>query len=199
MKNRFLLLFGLTLFLASCTTQMLVTDAVAYQSVRPLYFKPSVPTDATISVGYHITCDGLLEVTVFNKTDHVMTIDQTKSFVVNSDGTSMSFYDPTVRVTSETSSSSSTNGASVNLGAIAGAVGVGGRVGTLLSGVNVGGANTDGSSTTQTTYFSDQPQISIGPHGSGSLSKQYEIYNLGRKHLSLCSLDRLDTFSPKKK
>ena len=168
------------LFLCSCESTKLVTRAVSYQSVRTEFHKTEVPDDATILVAYTITTEGKLVVTIKNMTSEVMIIDQTKTFFVNADGQSISYYDPTVRTTSTTSFSSGTAGASVNLGAVAGLFGVGGNVGNMLNGINVGGAETDGTSTTQTTLIADQPQYSLGPKGTGTLSKFFQMNGIGR-------------------
>ena len=181
--------------LISCGSSKLVTHSVAYQSVRPVNYKPEIPQDAKIICGYSITPDGELIVAVKNNTNEIMIIDQTKSFLVNSDGTSISYYDPTVRVTSNTSSSSETRGGSLNLGAVAGALGIGGALGTLASGINVGGADTDGFSTTNTTYFADQPQISLGPKGNGLMSKEFNVKYLGKSFLAN-STERNNSFTP---
>lgn len=181
-------------FLTSCASGSLVTHSVAYQSVRPVNYKPEIPKDAKIICGYSISDAGKIVVTLRNNTDEIMIIDQQKSFLVNSDGTSISYYDPTVRVTSNTSSSSETRGGTINLGAVAGALGVKGPIGTLASGINVGGADTEGVSTTNTTYFADQPQISLGPKGTGVMSKEYAIKHLGKSFLATSS-ERNNSFT----
>lgn len=170
--------------LGSCGISQLETRSVAYQSVRPVNYKTEIPNDAKIIVRYGVSENGQLVVSIKNNTDEIMTIDQTKSFLVTPDGMSKSYYDPTLRVTSKTRSSSDTHGSSLNLGAVAAVLGVGGPVGTLASGINVGGANTAGYSTTNTEYLKDMPQISLGPRGSGVLSKTYSVKNLGTDFLS---------------
>lgn len=112
-----------------------------------------------------------------------MTIDQTMSFFVNSDGKSTSYYDPTVRTTSETDLKSKTKGAGINLGAIAGAFGIGGIIGDIASGVNVGGSGTSGTSVTNATYVADQPRVSLAPHSNGAMSKVYKITGIGGQAL----------------
>lgn len=174
----------LLLLMTSCSsTSKLVTSAVAYQSVRSVEYKDAVPDDAKIAVGYSITPTGELIVVVENKTDEIMIIDQTKSFFVNTDGRSVSYYDPTVRTTTNTTINSDTRGASVNLGAIAGAAGIGGGLGKALGGINVGGANTNTTSSTNTTYIADLPQISIAPHSMETMSKNFEITGIGKQTL----------------
>lgn len=183
------------IFLASCSSKELITKSVAYQSVRPVNYKAQAPDDAEIILGYKISNEGELTVAVKNNTSEIMIIDQTKSFLVNSDGQSISYYDPTVRVESNTNSTSSSKGGSVNLGAVAGVFGIGGKLGMLANGINVGGSNTDGFSTTNTTYFADQPQISLGPKGEGAMSKTFKIKALGYDNLQLTS-DMVDSYTP---
>lgn len=169
--------------ITSCGSTKLVTHSVAYQSVRTRHAQPTkdrpIPNSAKIAVAYTISEKGGLTAVVYNRTSDIMIIDQTKSFFVNSDGKSVSYYDPTVRTTSKTDLSSSTSGASVNLGAVAGAFGIGGTLGTLASGVNVGGSGTSGQSITNTTYIADQPQVSLAPNSNGAMSKVFAVRGLG--------------------
>lgn len=175
-----LIIIGLT----SCaSTSGLVTRAVSYQSVRSVQNKGSVPSNAKIIVGYSITPQGQIVGIVMNQTDDIMIIDQTQSFFVNTNGLSMSYYDPTIHSSSNTTFSSYTEGATVNLGAIAGALGIGGRIGGALSGVTVGGAETNGTSTTNTITFADQPQIRLAPHSHGALSKNFQITGVGKESI----------------
>ncbi len=120
---------------------------------------------------------------VYNRTSEIMTIDQTKSFFVNSDGRSVSYYDPTVRTTSVTDMSSVTKGGSVNLGSIAGALGIGGTIGQLANGINLGGSGTSGTAETSTTYVADLPQVSLAPHSNGAMSKTFHVTGLGSSSL----------------
>lgn len=167
--------------LSSCSSNQLVTSSVAYQSVRTEETKlPEVPNSAEIVTLYTISQDGELSVVVSNRTNEIMIIDQTMSFFVNTNGQSTSYYDPTVRTTTTTDLSSSTAGASVNLGALGGALGIGGSVGSLLNGINVGGSGTTGQSVSNTTYFADLPRISLAPKSTGAMSKIFRISGLGR-------------------
>lgn len=175
------------LLLASCKTMKLETSSVAYQSVRTRYAQPTqsspIPDDAKIAVAYTISSEGELTAIVYNRTSEIMTIDQTMSFFVNSDGKSTSYYDPTVRTTSTTDLSSKTKGAGINLGAIAGALNIGGVVGDIARGVNVGGSSTSGTSVTNATYIADQPRVSIAPHGNGAMSKVFKVTGIGKQVL----------------
>lgn len=176
--------FFVALALASCDSNKLVTTSVGYQSVRTLHAQPTastpIPEDAKIMVAYTIDRNGGLTAIVFNRTSEIMTIDQTKSFFVGPDGKSVSYYDPTVTTTAVTNMSSSTKGGSINLGALTGALGIGGAIGQIANGVNLGGSGTKGTSETTTTYVADLPQVSLAPHSSGAMSKVYEVVGLGR-------------------
>ncbi len=132
-----------------------------------------IPADAEIALSTEInikTCEA--KITVYNLTDSTMTIDRTQSFFIYPNQ-QIPYYDPTI--TTHTSTTSTSRGAAVNLGAVAGALGVGGVTGTLLGGVNVGGSKSSGSSTT--TYDIDQPIIHIPPHGHASMSRDFSIQN----------------------
>lgn len=175
---------GFVLLLTSCGSTLKV-PAVAYQSVinvRP-DLKSEVPADANILASYAISPDGGLEVTIQNLTDDLMVIDQTRSFFLNSNGSSTSYYDPTVHTSTTTDIKSGTKGATVNLGAVASALNVGGAVGRLASGINVGGSTTSGQVVSNTDYIADQPKITIAPHGKIKLDKVYGVNGLGRAAL----------------
>ena len=151
---------------SSCTTKLKITD-VAYQSIRKVEkadanSRAVTPeTGAVIAVSPVIDDCGNAKLVVRNLSDKIMVIDRTKSFFIDYSGQSTMYYDPTIRTSTLTTSG--TEGATVNLGAIGSALGIGGAVGTALSGINVGGSNTSGVS--KTTYSIDQPVVSIGPNG----------------------------------
>ena len=183
-KSTKIALLLVSIIISSCGSYKLSTTSVAYQSIRTANAQPTpenpIPDDAKIAVAYTISASGELTAIVYNRTDEIMTIDQTKSFFVNTNGVSTSYYDPTVRTTSKTDVSSTTSGRSVNLGAIAGAFGIGGIVGQIASGINLGGSKTQGASVTNTTYIADQPQVSLAPRSNGAMSKIFTIQNLGK-------------------
>ena len=186
MKHKIIYLIICVVF-ASCGSTKLSTSSVGYQSVRTTHAQPSqtspIPDDAKIAVAYSIGGDGALTAVVYNRTSEIMTIDQTKSFFVNSDGKSVSYYDPTIRTTSVTDMSSVTKGGSVNLGSIAGALGIGGTIGQLANGINLGGSGTSGTAETSTTYVADLPQVSLAPHSNGAMSKTFHVTGLGASSL----------------
>lgn len=160
--------------MASCTTKKLLIPSVGYQSVRTNYAQPTqIPSTAKIAVQYFINPQGEVFGVVYNLTDEIMTIDQTKSFMVTTEGNSLSYYDPNVYTTTEGKYNSATQSSSFNLGAIANAFGIGGTLGSLLSGTTLGSSTTVGSMTQNSVAVTDQPQVRIGPHGKIALSKQF--------------------------
>ena len=190
------------LLLSSCATYLDVRG-VAYQSIRSenSVIPEEIPSDVTIVVSCNIDDAGLFDVTVFNNTDKVMTIDRTKTFFSDGTSNSIPYYDPTIIANSQSITQGNTTGGSVNLGAVAGAVGVGGALGTALSGVTVSSANSTATTNINTTYVIDQPQIHIPPHGSSSLGRVFQITGIGKEFLSQAinstSQDVKNSFTPK--
>lgn len=178
-KTKLFTAICLCTLLASCGITRDKTYCVNYQAIRQKYVQPTkeepIPSDAKIVVAYHLSRKGELTAIVNNRTSEIMIIDQTLSFFVNSDGTSTSYYDPTVRSTSTTNHSSKSKGVSVNLGSVANAFGVGGIVGDLANGINVGGSGTKGKSVTEETYIADLPQVSVAPNSNTAMSKVFTV------------------------
>ena len=104
-----------------------------------------------------------IAVTVKNRTDQTLFLDLGNTFFLRN-GSPSPYYVPSATQTT----TSTTTGATVNMGAVAGALGVGGRAGTLASGVNVGGANT--SATSVITYT--QRVVPVPAHSSKTLDLQ---------------------------
>ena len=104
-----------------------------------------------------------IAVTVKNKTGQTLYIDLGNTFFIRNSSPSP-YYVPSATQTT----TSTTTGASINMGAVAGALGVGGRAGTLASGVNVGGANTNSTSVITCT----QRVIPVPAHSSKILDLQ---------------------------
>lgn len=163
--------------LSSCSAGNLVVSQVDYQSVRTSYAQPKeVPQSAKIVVRYLIGPSGTLMVLVNNNTDKIMTIDQTKSFIVNTDGVSTSYYDPTVHTKTSGTSTTTSSGTSINLGAIAGIFGIGS---SLLSGIGIYNGESAGNFSSSTVTIKDQPQIHVAPHGQMVMSKEFRVYGIG--------------------
>lgn len=175
--------------ISSCGSDKLITTKTTYQSVRLAHPKnPESADNAEILLSLNINSDGVISGKVFNLTNDIMIIDQTLSFFVNPTGQSTSYYDPTLRTETISDLSSATSGASVNLGAVSNALGIGGQIGSLLRGVNVGGSSTNGQTVTNTTYIADQPRVSIGPKGSIALTKEFKINRLGTNMADLLEI-----------
>lgn len=104
-----------------------------------------------------------IQVIVKNKTNRTLFVDLGNSFFIRGQEAAP-YYIPSA--TSSTHGKS--GGASVNLGAVANAFGVGGVVGSLAGGVNVGGEKS--SAATTVTY--SQRVISIPPMSSKKLDAQ---------------------------
>lgn len=100
-----------------------------------------------------------------NKTSRVIYIDKAACFGTSSKGVKR-YFDP--QEYSVTEGGDSGGGASVNLGSVADAFGVGGVVGTLASGVNVGGDKGKFTATTKT--YKDERLLIVPPHASVALS-----------------------------
>ena len=111
------------------------------------------------SLGLHVN----FFVQICNKTDQIIYIDLGSTFRVMKDGFSKVYYDNSQTTINKGRGS----GASLNIGAIAGAVGVGGALGSLANGVNVGGGN----SSTVSKVYAKQQIIAIPPHGKVPLEK----------------------------
>jgi hypothetical protein len=85
------------------------------------------------------------------------------------DGTSKCYYDATKQISVNKGGES---GASIGLGSLAGALGIGGAIGQAVSGVSVGGATNSSITTTHT----QQRFIAIPPYGSSNLSEEIRYY-----------------------
>lgn len=170
--------FNLVVF--SACNHKLTIPKISYHSVRTeKNLDPTrIPKSAEIIVLYNINDNQELDVYVKNLTNEIMQIDQTTSFYVDPTGTSISYYDPTIRTTSTTKSSAGETGIGVNLGAVGGLFGIGGSVGGLLSGINVGGSQTNGTASTISTATTDLPVVSLAPKSMVKMSKSFKITNL---------------------
>lgn len=102
----------------------------------------------------------VVSATVKNLTNKILYIDLSRTFL-EANGYANPYYVPSSTTTSQGKSS----GAGINLGGVAGALGIGGAVGSIVSGISVGGGSSSGTSTT--TY--SQKILSIPPRSSLSL------------------------------
>ena len=107
-------------------------------------------------------------VNVRNKTNKTIYVDLGNSFYVSL-GQAQCYYVPS----SSSTTHGASNGGNVNLGAVTGALGIGGVAGTLANGISVGGGSSN--STTNTTY--SQRVMAIPPMSSLNLPPQYMYGN----------------------
>lgn len=112
-----------------------------------------------------------------NKTSRIIYIDKAACFGSSSNGKTKVYFDPTEYTV--TSGGGSSTGASVNLGSVADALGVGGVVGTLAGGITVGGKK--GKATAMTTTQRDNRILTIPPQGSVVLSEDKAIRHPSQK------------------
>ena len=112
-------------------------------------------------------------VNIINQSEKTVYIDLANSFIVRGNN-SESLYVPS----STTSSTSSSTGVGVNMGAVSNALGVGGVAGTLAQGVNIG----KGSSTVSTTTVYSQRIIAIPPKSTKAIPVDYLGKGDGTSH-----------------
>lgn len=188
MKNGRILIVIIFVYLSlvSCSHVKYVRSVqrVSYQSFRTTFAQPDqahpIPEESDIVLLYDISPKGDFNVVVYNRTDDIMVIDQTKSFFVSSNGKSQSYYDPIVRTISQTNSTSISQGVSVNVGSIANALGVRGALGTMLYGVNAGEGIANSVSVTEVVQMADQPTVSLAPKSYAAMSKTFVEPMIGR-------------------
>lgn len=116
-----------------------------------------------------------LRISITNKTDKVLYLDLANTTRTSDMKGYRAFFDGTQ--TYETQGRSS--GAGVNLGAVAGALGIGGAVGTLASGVNVGGGN----SSSVTTVKGQQRIMVLPPHATVVLPPEMKYSEYSKKNI----------------
>ena len=121
-----------------------------------------------IVCGYDYDDELCYFINIRNKTDKVLYIDRGNCFKVYNDGSSYCYFDASKQTTVNNGGGS---GGSVNIGSLAGAFGIGGTIGQIASGVNVGG----GTSSSISTSYAPQRVIAIAPHGSKYLSENIWI------------------------
>lgn len=107
-------------------------------------------------------------ISITNKTDRIIYIDLGNTFRTTQGNESFVYFDNSQQTTVTQGGGS---GGSVGLGSVTSALGIGGTVGTLASGISVGGGNQHSASTT----YANQRVIAIPPHGKSYLSTHKEI------------------------
>lgn len=103
---------------------------------------PNCDSSKSFFNGYYLFNMPYVVVTIENKSFDIVYIDLAQSFLSRNKRAQM-FWDNSQKV----NSSGSTVGATVNMGALAGAAGIGGVLGTLANGVSIGGSSTSTTAT----------------------------------------------------
>ncbi len=111
---------------------------------------------------------GSYRINISNKTNRTIYIDKGNCFRLNYKGETFCYYDTSEQTTINMGDGS---GASIGLGSVAGALGVGGTVGQIAGGVIVGGGTSHSTSTT----YSQQRIIAIPPHGNKNLTEYKRV------------------------
>ena len=148
--------------------------------------------DVEIEFVRDINEDGYFEslcyfINIKNKTDRVLYIDKGNCFRVYNDGYSYCYFDASKQTTVNNGGGS---GAFINVGSVAGALGIGGAIGQIAGGVNVGGSS---SSSVSTTY-SSQRFIAIPPHGNKFLT-EYVYVGEGKRRTCVEEPENFDMFA----
>lgn len=122
---------------------------------------------------------------IVNKTNRTIYIDKGNCFRISSDSPLYCYYDTSEQTTI---SSGVGSGASIGLGAISSALGIGGIAGQIASGVSLGG----GRSSSVSTTYSQQRVIAIPANSSRALTndKWVLINRNTNKHELMESLER---------
>lgn len=122
-----------------------------------------------------------------NKTDKTIYIDRGNCFRILS-GSAYTYYNPSEQTTI---SNGNTTGASMNMGAVAGALGVGGVAGQLASGLNIGAAKQHSISKT----YSQQRILAIPPHSFQYLTEEKFVEAKGSKYGGYVLIEDAESFS----
>ncbi len=145
-----------------CTVVLSMIANSAFAGGKSVYFFFSnSPSYQYVDENVTVTIFGM-QLIIRNKTDHVIYLDKETSFAYLNDAATCLFSNAVY-----TSSKSQGSNSNVNLGGVARAMGVGGGLGALMSGIDVGGNQTQGSSTT--TY--EQKIVTIAPQSA------YAVYS----------------------
>ena len=161
-----------------CLCKLNPQSKIADKNVE-LTFKSSRIDHKGVKLEYIIPVFNAVKVSIKNKSTETIYVDLGKSFLIRG-SESIQCYVPSA--TSHTSGQSI--GTSVNMGAVANAMGVSGALGTLANGVNVGGGK---SSSATTTTFAQRvvpvPPMSEKEIGTLHLfpAQSTDIYNLKYK------------------
>ncbi len=146
------------------------------------FSRNSILSDENLLIGvdmFEFLFEGVAyKIKLTNKTDKMLYVDLANTFEINQDGIAKPFYDNKIYTTNDSHST----GGSLNLGAVAGAVGIGGAVGTLASGISVGGGNSKGTTVTE----SQSAVLAIPPHSSKYIPCEKVLFEGNYREMPLC-------------
>ncbi|MDD6736787.1 MAG: hypothetical protein PUE03_01150 [Prevotella sp.] len=168
--------------LGVASTSIMATDEVEVRIVT-LTVEVTEP-------GYPESVEGRYALEITNKTNKLLYIDLANSFRIEPNGKSKSYYNSE----STTVTNSSSSGAGLNLGAVTGALGVGGAIGTLASGTTVGGSSQGGVSTT----YTNNRILTIAPNSKQYLT-EFKKVKIKREYKILSDLEEYKGFDYKKR
>ena len=120
-----------------------------------------------------------------NKTDRTIYIDKGNCFRLYNNGEFFCYFDNSEQTTVTLGGGS---GASLGIGSVASAMGIGGTVGQLANGVSVGG----GTSHSVSTTYSQQRIIAIPPHGTRNLTDEKWVKTKNENLLSVAEYDLVE-------
>ncbi len=188
------------LALQSCisTKGVLTVSSVTYQAIDtklPQSDLRALPDSAKILTTYAIDMNGKIAVVIKNLTDSIMTIDQERSLLLNTNGMSQQFYDPNTYSTTNTTYSFSTVGVWTSYEYLLSAFGVTGPSVWPDDYYTISNSNTVGSSVSNTITIIDQKTINIAPHGTVALSKAFPIFGVGRNNAPATSIPEGITYA----
>ncbi len=118
-----------------------------------------------------------------NKTEDFIYIDLANCFKIYPNGKPVSYYD----AKQTTISSGGGSGASIGLGAVTDAIGIGGVVGTIANGVSVGG----GRNSSASTVYSQQRLLIIPPHSTDNLT-EYKSEGSGKNYRIITNSEKFN-------
>lgn len=111
---------------------------------------------------------------ISNKTDGMIYIDKANTFKTYTDNSYKSYFNTDqINITKGGSS-----GIGVNLGGVAGVLGIGGAVGTLANATSVGGS----SQNAVVKSYSQQRILAIPPHSTANLSEYKQVHVKGKNY-----------------
>lgn len=144
------------IFLGAKSSSIMSNEDIEMKFVRRIISNPSYSILDAYPIYY---------ISIRNKTDRTIYIDKGNCFRLYNNGKYYIYYNDSEQTTVNDGRSS---GVSVGIGSIAGVLGIGGAIGELANGVNIGG----GSSYSVSTTYSSTRIIAVPPHANVNLTEE---------------------------